>query len=675
MKFINFAIVKFSVFLTLGILTAYFLQNSPVFFLPVILGLFVILLIIWRIGLKQLFPYVSFGIISYLCFFSIGYFNYQLRLPRFLPGHYSHHAEVNTPVVLQLKIKETLKPNNYNVKYIVEAEAVQGISTSGKLLLNIQKEVGLKKYVTDDVLLVYTSYMKIPKPLNPYQFKYARYMKTLEVYHQLQISKRHILQESKGTITLRGVAEKYRAYSIKKLQNSPIKTVERSIIKALVLGQRKDIDTKTYSDYAAAGAIHILAVSGLHVGILFLLLSGLLKPLEYFPKGLLIKSLLIILFLWCFALIAGLTPSVVRAVTMFSFFSFAKYNNRPTNSINTLFLSYFVLLLFNPQWLFHIGFQLSYLAVLFILWVQPGLFQLYIPKNFILKKIWAIFTVTIAAQLGIMPLSLYYFHQFPGLFMLTNIVVLPFLGILLAGGILIMILVILDMLPDTLALAYNYLIELLNNFINWVARQDDLLFQDISFSRAKVITSYLVIISLVFLWKKVNHKRIAVSLISLNLFIGVLIWNSYRLSGHQLIIFNKSRHALIGYRNATDLLLFRSDSTQSYRNKFPIKEYRVAQNISTYSEEKTPPVFLFGNKQVLVLDSLGVYPKASKADVLVLTYNPKIHLERLIDSLQPKYIIADGSNYISYVNRWRTTCEIRKLPFHHTGTKGAFIIE
>ncbi len=675
MKFINFAIVKFSVFLTLGILTAYFLQNSPVFFLPVILGLFVILLIIWRIGLKQLFPYASFGIISYLCFFSIGYFNYQLRLPRFLPDYYSHHAEANTPALLQLKIKETLKPDNYNVKYIVEAEAIQGISTSGKLLLNIQKEVGLKEYVTDDVLLVYTSYMKIPKPLNPYQFKYARYMETLEVYHQLQISKRHILQESKGTITLRGAAEKYRAYSIKKLQNSPIETEERSIIQALVLGQRKDIDTKTYSDYAAAGAIHILAVSGLHVGILFLLLSGLLKPLEYLPKGLIIKSLLIILFLWCFALIAGLTPSVVRAVTMFSFFSFAKYNNRPTNSINTLFLSYFVLLLFNPQWLFHIGFQLSYLAVLFILWVQPGLFQLCIPKNFILKKIWAIFTVTIAAQLGIMPLSLYYFHQFPGLFMLTNIVVLPFLGILLAGGILTIILAILDMLPNTLALAYNYLIELLNNFINWVARQDDLLFQDISFSRVKVITGYLVIISLVFLWKKINYKRIALSLISLNLFIGVLIWNSYRLSGHQLIIFNKSRHTLIGYKNATDLLLFRSDSTQSYRNKFPIKEYCIAQNISTYSEEKTLPVFLYGNKQVLVLDSLGAYPKISKTDVLVLTHNPKIHLERLIDSLQPKYIIADGSNYISYVNRWRITCKIRKLPFHHTGTKGAFIIE
>jgi len=339
-----------------------------------------------------------------------------------------------------------------------------------------------------------------------------------------------------------------------------------------------------------------------------------------------------------------------------------------------MFLSYFVLLLINPIWLFHVGFQLSYLAVLFILWILPTLNRMYYSTNFFLKRVWGIITVTLAAQIGIIPLSLFYFHQFPGLFFLTNIVILPFLGILLGVGILLIVLAVFNTLPDWLAVSYNYIIKQMNGFINWVAHQESFLVQDIHFSSEKTIMSYVFIVFLVILWKQKTTKYLLYSLVSLSLLIAVFVLDNYRTSGNELIIFQKSRHTIIAYKHANRLQLFRSDTSLNYKNSYPIKGYRVASKIENYSEEKLPQLFSYQQKNILILDSLGVYPKHENIEIVLLTLSPKVNLERLIDSLQPKLIIADGNNYSSYVNRWRSTCAEKKLPFHYTGKKGAFLI-
>lgn len=685
MKFINFAIVKFSFFLAMGIFTSHQFYLSSFFFLKILIPSVVILGISWFLARKQLFQNIFFGVFVYLCFFLLGYFDYQLHLPKYRKTDYSHVLgktiqKGNVVDFIQLKIKEVLKPDTYYRKYIAQVNALNGENTSGKLLVSIKKDSLLSFITIDDVLLVSASISEFPLPLNPHQFNYAKYMQTLGVYHQIRVTNSEIINQLRGSKTFRGRAELIRIYIINKLKKTPIKTNVLSIIQALILGQRNDIDKQIYRDYAAAGAIHILAVSGLHVGILYFILLFLFSPLKRILFSKLILSILMVLCLWVFAFITGLSPSVVRAVTMFSFFALAKNINRPTNTINTLFLSFFILLIINPFWLFQVGFQLSYLAVFFILWLQPKLYKLYIPKIKIIDKIWSVFTVTIAAQLGIFPLSLYYFHQFPGLFFVTNIVVLPFLGVLLGGGFLIVLLAVINKLPDELAIVYNFLIEKLNSFIRWIAGQDSFLFQDIYFSSELVMSSYLLLIALVLLWKKLNYQRMALVLSSFAILIGILIWDKYKFTANQLIIFHKNRQSIIGYKQAENLLLFGSDSTfnnnrDGYRNVFPIKGYRVAQNIENYSEAKLPKIFSYNNKNILIIDSLCVFPKFIEIDIVLLTFSPKINLERLIDSLDPKIIIADGTNYNSYVSRWQKTCKIKKLPFYHTGSRGAFIIE
>lgn len=673
MKFINFTIVKFSIFLVMGILTSHFFPiATPTFIF--LLGLLIAVFILWFWARKQLFQMVYFGIATYLCFFAIGYFSYQIRLPQFQPQHYSHFISENNPQFIQLKITQILQPNNYYQKYIANVQNIDERPVSGQILLNISKDSVAETLIPDEVLLVYGTISEMPAPLNPHQFDYSKYMKSLGVYGELQTSTRNVISSAHGAPTLKGTAENMRSFIVQKLEATNLETQERGILQALILGERKDIDKQLYSDYVSAGVVHILSVSGLHVGVLYLILGLLLKPLKRFRHGELIQSVIIICLLWCFALLSGLSPPVARAATMFSFFALAQLAGRTTSSINTLFLSLLTLLIINPLWLFQIGFQLSYLAVFFIVWLQPKLYSLGYSKYYIVRQAWGIISVSLCAQLGVLPLSLYYFHQFPGLFLVANLVVLPVLGFLMFAGLLVMLLATFWRLPDWMGTAYNFLIEWLNKFIHWVAVQDQFLFRDIHFSELKTVGSYILIIALILLWHKFNFKRLATVLVATSAFIGIFIWDEYKASSNKLIVFQKNRQNLLGNKNGKDFVLFKNDTTNQ-RENFPLKPYLVAENISHYSEEKMPRIFLFNGKKILVLDSLGVYPKIGNLHTLLLSESPKVNLSRLIDSLRPKQIIADGNNYTSYVNRWKETCRTRKLPFYHTAKTGALQIE
>lgn len=610
----------------------------------------------------------------YLLFYD-WFFSYQIRLPQFQEKHYSHFITDETSELLQLKITQTLKADKFNFKYFANVNAKNGIPTNGKILLSISKDSLSKSFTADEILLVYASISEIPKPLNPYQFDYSAYIKSLGVYDQLRISEKEILETSLGNPTLKGTAQNLRAAIVEKLKKSKLKTDERAIIQALVLGEKRDIDKDLYNEYAAAGAVHILAVSGLHVGILFYILTLLFKPIARWKFAIYFQAISIVLLLWGFALLSGLSPSVTRAVTMFSFFAVAKLFNRETNSINTLFLSFLTLLIINPFWLFQVGFQLSYLAVFFIVWLQPLFYKIGYSKYWIVRKAWTIVAVTLSAQIGVLPLSLYYFHQFPGLFLLTNIVVLPCLTILMFGGIIIVVLAAFNYLPDWLANSYNLLIEWLNGFIHWVAVQDEFLFKNIHFSTLKVLGVYLLIIALALFLKKMNYHRFVISLLAISILITIFIYDEFKTSGNQLVVFQKSKLTLLGYKNGKKLIVFKNDSSKNIFETYPLKSFREAANITTYSEEKLPQVFQYNNKNILILDSLGIYPKRNDIHTLLLTNSPKINLNRLIDSLKPKQIVADGSNYFTYVKRWEQSCKLKKLPFSYTAKQGAFSIE
>ncbi|MBX2827040.1 MAG: competence protein ComEC family protein [Flavobacteriaceae bacterium] len=673
MRFINFLVLKLAACLTLGTLLGFYFPTTPSIGLSMLIVLLILLLLAWIIEGKKLRLGPWFGVFTFLIFIAIGYLNLQRNQSHFQQNHYAHHIEFDEPYPIQIKITAILKADNYHHKYFGEIFRLRDKVVEGNLLVSIRNDAEYPLLEVDDKLLIKSNIQSIRGPLNPDQFSYKDYLHKQGVYHQLTLSKGDIWKVGKGEPTLKGISERIRTKVSESIQHIEIHPDAASITRALVLGERRAIGKELYGNYAAAGAIHMLAVSGLHVGILYLLFSWLLKPLEFIRLGKPIKVALIILLLWGFAFIAGLSPSVVRAVTMFSCFAFAGLMSRTSNGFNTLALSFFILILIKPNWLFHVGFQLSYLAVFFILWLQPKLFSLYRPRFVVDRHLWGLITVTLSAQIGVAPLSLYYFHQFPGLFLLTNLIVLPFLGFLLAFGILIAVWSMLGKIPHTLLELYDLTIGLLNDFVAWVAAQEFFLFQNVPLSFFKMLIIYLLTFSIFLLWKTKRKASLFGLLTSLILLLGVILWERLGHSSDQFVVFQKSRTSLMTYKSGTHLTVFSHDTLNDV-SQYPLKGYSIGQSIHTYTRKPLPNVFEFHGKRVLRLDSLGLY-SSSKFDIVLLSESPKVHLERLIDSVQPNLIIADGSNYRSYVERWKKTCIKRELPFHYTAEMGAYIFD
>ena len=414
----------------------------------------------------------------------------------------------------------------------------------------------------------------------------------------------------------------------------------------------------------------------MHVGIILFLLNYLLKPLEFLKRGKHIKISIIVILLWCFAIIAGLSASVTRAVTMFTIIGIAMHYKRPTNIYNTLAISIFILLLFKPNFLFDVGFQLSYLAVLAIVIIQPKLYNIIKPKNKIFNFFWNILTVTLAAQIGVIPLSLYYFHQFPGLFFLSNLVIIPCLGIILGFGILIVVLASVNRLPQFLADAYAWIITTMNNFIEWVSHQEAFVFQNISFNFVQTILSYLLVATILYAIIYKTYKSLISLLFLIIVSQFVLLFNSQSKPHYEFIVFHKTRYTMLGFKNNKELLVHHNLNDSVFSLDKTIINYQVGAFIKNIDYKPLENVYQINTKKLLIIDSIGVYKSLSfKPEIVLLQNSPKINLNRMIDSLQPELIISDGSNYKSYQKRWKATCELKKIPFHNTSEKGAYIFK
>ena len=676
MKLLNFTIIKLTICLVIGILLAHFAKLSFQSILYITIGLVISTGIYWLILRSKINKSPLFGILACFCMIGIGMTSYNIQNETLRPQHYSNQNHLENQNVIIFQIEKRLKPDAYNDKYIVGIKSFNNKEATGHLLINVRRDSVANLFNVDDVLFTSTELKVIQKPLNPYQFDYSKYLELKQVYHQLYLNSDNILQLSDSKSTIYGYADQLRQTINTKLIKAGFKDEVLSIMNALLLGQRQTIDKTIYNNYVNSGTIHILAVSGLHVGILLWILNFVFSPLLYLKYGHFIRPFILVSILWSFAVVAGLSPSVTRAVTMFSIISIAMHLKRPTNIYNTLVISAFVILLFEPTFLFSVGFQMSYLAVLGIVSVQPTIYKLWKTKYYLTDKLWQILTVTLAAQVGVVPISLFYFHQFPGLFFISNIVVIPFLGLILGLGLLVIAFALIGFLPKPIVITYSFIIESLNHFIAWIAQFEDFLFRDIPFTLLQVIACYLIIVALIQLYKFRNFKWTAISLIALIGLQSVFIYNTFETQNDAFVVFNKSRYSMIGIKKNDNLALYHNLDSNMLKSNYAIKNYKVGESITNVASDSLQSVYQYNNKTFLSIDSLGIYKGLTfKPNYIILRNSPKINLNRVIDSLQPQQIIADASNYKSYLKRWKASCEHKKIPFHQTNEKGAFIIE
>ncbi|WP_339706938.1 ComEC/Rec2 family competence protein [uncultured Kriegella sp.] len=672
MRLLRFIPIQLTLFLVIGILIGHYLNvESTAVLAATLLGITTLGLLLIR---KKPKGTLAFPAVTALTTILMGMLAVSLTVPKNQPGHYAHFNTYKKKL-WHLKVREVLKPNAFSIRYIADVKRMDSLQVSGKIIVSILTDSTAKSLEVDHEILTYGLLEPIRPPLNPHQFNYKQYLQDLGVYHQLQLADNQFTITKTTSTTLHGLAAKTRNLIIAKLKKAHFGIEELAIIQALLLGQRNDLSETTYTNYKDAGAVHILAVSGLHIGIILLLLQFLLRPLELLTHGRTLKLATILILLWAFAFLAGLSASVTRAVTMFSFVAYALYLNRPSNTFNILALSMFaILLIVNPKLLFQVGFQMSYAAVFSIVWIYPLLQKLWLPKNIMLQKIWQLLAVSFAAQVGVLPISLFYFHQFPGLFFVSNLLIVPALGLILGMGILVIVLSLFDFLPDFLVTIYDTFIFWMNATIAWVAQQESFIFKNISFDAIEMLLAYCTLVSLVWCLTKPTFKRMAGLGLSIIAFQAWSINTRYQTEKREvLIVVHQTRNSVLMHQKGKQLFVMAQDTQ---RTKTIATNYQIGEHLKSIEYRPLRNSYQWQNSQILIIDSLALHqPKGFRPDYVWLTQSPKLNLERLIDSLRPRFIIADGSNYKSYIARWKKTCIKRKLPFHYTGEKGAYFFK
>lgn len=678
MKVLQFPLARITTGFLVGILLAYYFQPHPKFVFGLLFFAFCAFVLAYFVSKsKEIYP-VYFGLATYFLAFGIGASTQIIHTNSFQESNYIHSKTVfEKSHLVAVTVREKLRSSSFNDRYIVLVNKIDDSVKTGRILLNVRKDSLNHPFEIGTHLQFKGDLYKNSVAKNPNQFDYGKYLEGKQIYAQIYADASEL---KIGSIIEKDVwyyTSRLRSKIIQNLEKSNFNKAELNVAIALILGQQQDISPEIIKDYQFAGAVHILSVSGLHIGFILLFVTFLLKPFPNTRRGSFIKLIIILFSLFSFGLIAGLAPSVLRSVTMFSFVAIGMYLRRSTNIFHTLLVSMLLILLFEPSFLFDVGFQLSYLALFFILWLQPLLSQLWKPKNILLKYFWDILTVSFAAQIGAFPLSIYYFHQFPGLFFVTNLVIIPFLSVIMALGVLVMVLAAFDYVPLFLAKALEWSIFILNKIINAIASLEQFIIQDIPFNWQLLLSVNLLIIAAILWFKKPSFNRLVFVLIAVIVFqISYFETHLTIQNQEELVVFNSKKNTLIAERKGENITIYANDSLLKIASKNKTLSAYLMGNFSHIKNRKRLEnvVYFKGNK-ILIMDSVGVYPKNIRPDIVLLTQSPKINLERLLQTTKPKMVVADASNFRTIQKLWKATCIKEKIPFHATGEKGFYRLE
>lgn len=364
--------------------------------------------------------------------------------------------------------------------------------TTGQILVYYRKEQVFGWKRGDRVLAARTP-QEVKPPMNPYEFDYRRYLYRRGITHTLFLrdpSEVRLLSGGHGS-RFGAWVEDSRKLLVGLLREAVQNDDAFAVSAALVLGQKDHLSREIRSAYSSSGAMHVLAVSGLHVGIIYLILVWLLRWLG--TRGALgwLRLLFIITALWSYALITGMSPSVMRASTMFTAIAIAQGISRSTNIFNSIAGAALVLICFNPLITEEVGFQLSFAAVLGIVLLQPKIYALWHANNWLLDKMWQLTAVSIAAQLATFPLGVFYFHQFPNYFLLSNFIVIPAATVVLITGFITMASALIQPLFELLGFALNAIVSLLNWLIVSIENLPGSLTEGLFFSELMLLLVYL----------------------------------------------------------------------------------------------------------------------------------------------------------------------------------------
>jgi competence protein ComEC len=644
---------------------------------------------------------ISFGLTSYrrytlaiisgaaifIIFLSLGSLLAWYKDIRHNSGSYGNQYKDGDEVVAILREPIVEKANSY--KAIATIKAIgrnsQFLVTNGDAIIHFQKDADVSSLDYGSEIIFSTPLQEVKNAGNPGGFDYKRYCLFQGITHQAFLKKDGFItldkkRQSLPCKILFPIREKVLSVLRTNIQGEK----ELGLAEALLIGYKDDLDKNLVQSYTNTGVVHIIAISGLHLGLIYWLLVQLLKPFRRKKISKWLNPIIIISGLWLFSLLAGGQPSVLRSALMFSCIVLAEGLSRKTSIYNTLAFSAFILLCINPYWLWDVGFQLSYVAVLSIVIFMKPIYNLFFIKSKILDFIWKLNAVSLAAQLLTTPFSIYHFHQFPNFFLLTNFVAVPLSSVIVLGEIFLCATTFIPFLSLFAGKIISWLIWVMNSYIEKVESLPWSLWGGLNINIAQAALLIIMVTGLGYWLLEKQKAGAIVAVMGVLFFIGLRSFSFYQ-AYHQkkLIVYNTPRHRAIDIINGREYF-FVGDTdilSNDFVTNFHLKPSRIFYRIEP-AEHLANLVgqnhfMQYDSKKILLIDKNYDFASSGlkvSIDILVVSKNPRLYFSSLARTFNIRQVVFDGSVPAWRLKYWTKDCDSLSIPYYDVNAKGAFVM-
>ncbi len=601
------------------------------------------------------------------------------------PHHYSHFVDIDG---FSGRIASGVLEKEKYLRYELEIDEIRSddstIDATGTVHFYLKKPVEeIPEY--GDYLFVKEDLLPIPPPMNPSEFDYARYMRRNQVFSQAFVAADQVaIIERNNQFSITKFSLEIREWVRNELSTYFPDPSQRQIAMALLVGVKDYLDQDMKKAYSTAGATHVLAVSGLHVGIIYVFISFLIGKIKTNKTGGYLFMVIAIAIIWLYALVTGLSASVFRAACMFSILSIADATSNQRNIYNSLGVAAFVLLLVNPQYLFQVGFQLSFLAVFGIVYLFPRIYGVLKVDNYLLDKIWGISCVSLAAQISTAPLSLFYFHQFPTYFLISNLIVIPAAFVILLVGLpMLAIGIFSGPIASGIAWVLGKIIWLLNTLVQHIEALPASKLDWLMTTPLQTLLIYFVMIGILWTFQYRTFSSFSMAVVCLLVFFGSRVHHRYQtLQKEELVIYElkdqlamdliSDGHAQLVVRDSIEdlsLLKFQIDPNRLNAGLEPI-ETDLTSFEEVFEGEHIKGMVWKGMKILYVEDRLQDFgfDQTIKADVLLISQNA-LNMDQL-SHFQYDHLIFDANCSYWYLRKVKNFCKENGIDAHFISQDG-----
>ncbi len=557
----------------------------------------------------------------------------------------------------------------------------------GRVSISIKTDTALTNYEYGDELIISASCTPLSPPFNPGEFDYSAWLALKNVYEQAFVSKNHVIKtgNNKGN-TIQSYALKLRKSQIEIYKKIIEDKESFAVASTLILGYRADLSNETLAAYSKTGTIHALSVSGMHVGIIYVVLNYLLSFLDKKRKHRIIKVVIICSLIWFYSLLTGFSPSILRSAIMLTVYILAKSFNRQTNGYNILAFTACCMLFYNPFLIWDVGFQLSFLAVLGLIYLQPKIYKWFYFKHRLADWLWSSIALSVAAQVATFPLSIYYFHQFPLYFIFSNLFILIPITFLMYLGISILLFKLYFLAP-----IFEWLIIFMNDGLKWIAALPFAGVNQIWIDKTQLIALSLALtLGLIAL---ANYKKymLFVALAIFSIFQFSLALQSIQIQNQKKIVFFTTQKeyavAFIYGQNAILVSHFKA-SDKNFKfyvqpaldqlriQKMDLIKWDVDTNFRFFT--KSNHQINFNGYRILLIDKYFDYKTIHETPIfnaVWLHQNPKIPIYALKRSVIFKTLIIDASNYSYNLAKFATEANKFQLQAHVLKKNKAYLVD